>query len=1198
MLAIDGAVVISATDLTVALGCEYALLRRLDEVLERTPRLETSDPMRERAAALGGVHEERVLTSYRERFGTDVVEIAGVQEWTREQLQAQHEATLRALAAGAPVVAQGALFDGRFHGRPDFLVREGEVAGQARYAVVDAKLARRAKGTAILQLAAYADALQRAGVPVAEHTHLHLGNDVVTEHSTHDSLLVLAEVRHRVDGLVERHAAQVRPVRWGDPRVSACGWCDYCADAIEQTRDVRLVWGLRAGTRELLRAAGLSTIDALADSSGPVEGINPAALHRFRTQARLQVQQERAEAAGTTPALAARVHSVGPLDALPAPDAGDLFFDFEGDPMWVDSDRSQWGLEYLFGVLENPDVAAPNGRYVTFWAHDRAAEKQALLDFLTYLRERRVEHPDMHVYHYAFYEPATLRALASRHGVPRAEVEEALETFVDLYEVVKRSVHVSQRSYSIKKLEPFYMGEHLRDADGVTDGGASVVAYAEAVALREAGDEAGWQQRLQALAEYNRYDCESTLRLRDWLLDLREQAHRENLQEAVAHAAAALGGEPVTELQELEEPALLPEPERGVRLRENDVLARRVRARIEAGESDPALPLLAAALTYHRTEEEAFWSAHRARLGPDAPDFSDERDVLDVHSVQAGPWERSSTQRWRRTLVLEGRLGAGSSIEAGGSVFCVYRSPLPHGMRTRSGQVRATSHGTLLSRSSTAAGLDVLEVRERLEAEVPPHTAEPMLVVPGAPPRTSTLVAAICTVARGVLGDGEPAAGPALDLLRRTPPRQRSGALPHAAAATASERAAAVTAALLDSDGSYVAVQGPPGTGKTRVGAEVVARLVREHGWRVGVVAQSHTVVEHMLEQVIAAGVPAEQIGKRGGSGGAWRRLDGAGHLDFVSGPGGGCVLGGTTWDLANRNRVPLAALDLLVVEEAGQYALANTLAAATAAQRLLLLGDPQQLPQVGAARHPAPVDSSALGWLMGSARVLPAGLGYFLDRTWRLHPALCAAVSALSYEGRLCSAEPAAARSLEGIAPGVHEVLVEHRGNRARSPEEAAEVTAQITRLLGREWSSEHGKRPLGQHDVIVVAAYNAQVAQIRQQLDAAGLADVQVGTVDRFQGREAAVVIVSLAASTAKDAARGLRFLLDRHRVNVALSRGRYAAIVVRSPALTRAMPTSPRELADLAAFIEVVGHRREEPRRTPTVTAPAEDAARTVA
>lgn len=1189
MFALDGTVILSATDLTVALTCEYALLRRLDEVLERAPRLEVVDLVRERAAALGDAHELRVLEGYRERFGDAVVEIEPVTDWTREELVAAHERTVAALAAGAPVVAQASFFDGRLHGRADFLVREGEVDGVPRYAVVDAKLARRARATAILQLAVYADQVERAGIAVAPTTHLHLGNDVVTRHDTADSLVVTRGIRAHVQRLVDRHVDEP-PVAWGDERITACGWCEHCRAAIEPARDLRLVWGLRDRHRETLRDAGITTIDALAASDGEIRGMNPHALERLRTQARLQLRQERAAEAGQTPSVFAQVHTLDALDELPPPDPGDVFFDFEGDPMWVDDDRSTWGLEYLFGLLEAPTPEHPEGRYVTFWAHDRAQERQAFLDFLDYLRRRRAEHPGMHVYHSAFYEPAALRQLAARHGVGREEVEELLGAgvFVDLYETVKRGVHVSQRSYSIKKLEPLYMGDRLRDADGVTDGGASVVAYAEAAAMRAAGDEAGWAERMAALADYNRYDCESTWRLRDWLLALRADAHRERLDEVVAHAAAALGAEPVAELQPELVTGLEEVRRSGTRVREHELLVRRLLAR---DDPDPAVPLVAAALGYHDAEDEAFWSSHRARLQAAAPDWADEKDVLDVHHAEAEPWgEPTARGRMRRHLVVEGRLGPGSTIEPGADVFCVYRPPLPIGMQPRAGQVRGTSRATVLARTTTADGLDRLELRERLDEGVQPHSETPMLVAPGPPPRSRTLVSAIGEVARGLLGDTAPVAGAALDVLRRTPPRQRSGALPAAAEGASDALATTVTAALLDSDDSYLAVQGPPGTGKTWLSAAVVARLVRDHGWRVGVVAQSHAVVEHLLDGVVAAGVPVDAVAKRGGDGG-WRRLGGAGHHRFLDRADGGCVLGGTSWDFANRNRVAAGSLDLLVVEEAGQLSLANLLATATAARRLLLVGDPQQLPQVSQARHDAPVDTSALGWLMRGHDVLPDELGYFLDRTWRMHPSLCQAVSQLAYDDRLGSAPPAAARHLEGVEPGVHEVLVEHRRNVARSPEEAAEVVAQVERLLGRTWSDEHGTRPLTEADVVVVAPYNAQVQAIDEALAGAGLGGVRVGTVDRFQGQEAVVAVLSLAASTARDAARGLGFLLDRHRINVALSRARWAAIVVRSPALTRTMPTRADELADLAAFLRVSGRAHEHrPRARRPVAAAA--------
>ncbi|WP_454300084.1 DEAD/DEAH box helicase [Salana multivorans] len=265
--------------------------------------------------------------------------------------------------------------------------------------------------------------------------------------------------------------------------------------------------------------------------------------------------------------------------------------------------------------------------------------------------------------------------------------------------------------------------------------------------------------------------------------------------------------------------------------------------------------------------------------------------------------------------------------------------------------------------------------------------------------------------------------------------------------------------------------------------------------------------------------------------------------------------------------------LDLLVIDEAGQFSLASTIAVSVAASRLLLLGDPQQLPQVSQGTHPEPVDESALGWLVDGHRTIPPELGYFLGETYRMHPDLTEVVSRHSYEDRLHAAAPPAARHLDGIGPGLHVVTVDHTGNQTESPEEAAEVVRQIRDLLGSQWvdpGDAATPRALGPEDFLVVAPYNAQVSRIRTELRRAGLDGVRVGTVDRFQGQEAPVAIVSMAASSSADAPRGLGFLLDRNRINVAISRAQWCAVLIRSRELTAAMPSSTRGLLDLGGFI----------------------------
>jgi superfamily I DNA and/or RNA helicase len=305
----------------------------------------------------------------------------------------------------------------------------------------------------------------------------------------------------------------------------------------------------------------------------------------------------------------------------------------------------------------------------------------------------------------------------------------------------------------------------------------------------------------------------------------------------------------------------------------------------------------------------------------------------------------------------------------------------------------------------------------------------------------------------------------------------------------------------------------------------------------------------------------------------AWTPVkDGAAVAGFLGGAGEtGGVVGGTAWTFANGDTIPRRSLDLLVVDEAGQFSLAPTIASSVAAQRLLLLGDPQQLPQVSQGSHPEPVDESALGWVADGHDVLPAELGYFLSRTYRMHPAVTAPVSRLSYAGQLESRAPS--RLLEGVEPGLHVSPVVHSGDTTSSVDEAERVVELVRSVVGRRWTDEHGTRSLTDDDVIVVAPYNAQGAVIRELLDRAGYAGTTVGTVDLFQGREAVVAIVSLAASSAADIPRGLDFLLMPNRLNVAISRAKWAAWLVHSPALASSMPTSIAGLGLLSRFIELV-------------------------
>jgi predicted RecB family nuclease len=1164
MFVTDAAVVLSASDLTAASTCEWAVLRRLDAKLGRVDAVpEPEDALNRRAARLGDAHEERQLAAYRRQHGTGVVEIERPSD-TRDlaALAAAQDRTVDAMRGDAQVVFQATLFDGRFVGFADFLVRTELPGGGTVWEVYDTKLARRAKVTALMQLAAYAGQLEALGLPMGERVHLLLGDGSTSTHRLADVRPVFTERMDRLRAQVDARVADPGAIVWGAEGVVACGRCAECTAQVAASRDVLLVGRLTVRQRDRLRVAGITTIDAFAAGSGPVEGIGAAPLQRLRLQARLQLA---AEARGGRGVEAQVIDQEG-LAALPEPDAGDVFFDFEGDPLWSDDGRT-WGLEYLFGVVEHD---GGRERFRPFWAHDREQEKQALLDFLRYVQDRRRDHPGMHVYHYADYERSHLQQLCARHGVGETILDELLRehVLVDLYPIVLRSVRISERSYSLKKLEPLYMGERLRESD-VTDGAASVDAYVAYARLVEEGraDEAAAQ--LREIADYNEYDCASTLGLRDWLLRLADErgvARRPPLPQDPDADAALVRREVAATAALLAHVADVPRQDRTPR--------------------QVALALAAAAIEYHRREDKSFWWEHFNREISPVDDWADQKDVLVVEQAEVlADWGREGQQRSdRRTVRLVGQLASGSGLRRGSSTYLMYDGEGPDGCdRVPVGQRGENQHGEVRAIEVLPDGRVSVDVEEQAGSRDGAPCAGwaelPFALTPGRPLATPSQRGAILQWGERLAL--EPGSRDAiLDLLRRDPPHLVAGASLESPSVPTPE---AVVRDLLALDGSYLAVQGPPGTGKTHLGAEVIAALLRDHGWRIGVVAQSHAVVENLLDRVVAAGADAELVKKKvssAGTLGSWTRFQpetSAALLLFVmQRRGSGAVIGGTTWTFSNARQVPRHELDLLVVDEAGQFSIANTIAVGVSAKNLLLLGDPQQLPQVSQGLHPEPVDTSALGWLSDGHDVLPAEHGVFLPETWRMHPALTAAVSELSYEGRLSARTPETTdRRLDGVAPGLHPVPVDHAGDTVESRAEAAAVLRLVRAHLGLPWTDPSRGRvadPLAEDDLIVVAPFNAQVALLRGVLDAAGFPRVRVGTVDRFQGQEAVIAIVSLTASSASDVPRGIGFVLSRNRINVAISRAQWAGYLVYSPALADALPHDAEGVAELSGFLRL--------------------------
>ena len=750
---------------------------------------------------------------------------------------------------------------------------------------------------------------------------------------------------------------------------------------------------------------------------------------------------------------------------------------------------------------------------------------------------------------------------------------------------------------------------------------------AQLASLEEHAAEHGWgageleAAMLLSMTNYHRRERapfwrEHIRRLEDgptaWVAS-RDYAYLDRVQVlSVEHAHALLSTPADLEAlaAAMKEPTEVPDAPGWYRVRGAQV--RLLRARIEA---DPSLVIA--------PSDRAVFCAYEAGLSPQIALDRMESQVNYFRASNPGervPAELTATGFFglRVLAVTQGGFGAGSVDSAD--------SADPEEAAAESGKSTGESAGEFL---------EVL-LQERIRVKDEPHRALPSGIGPGDPVSTATIEAALQADVHGLLfngtlmpsdpvlngpvpGEGSeafsessetpdpPRALPSVldaaasltgvksasaDLLFRRAPRLKKGAsnaknaenLPHEVDFSGSDlpTVGAVHAAVRALDHSYVAVQGPPGAGKTFLASHVIARLVAE-GAKVGVVAQSHAVIENLMLACCARdGFDVSRAvrlrSKSVTPDAPWSEVSDSELVELISGAGG-LLFGGTVWDYVSERRVPAGSLDVLVVDEAGQFSLTNTVAAARAARSVLLLGDPQQLPQVSTGVHPYPVDVSALGWLSDGAAALDPRFGYFLGESWRMDSALCERVSWLSYDGALASAAATAGRTLRGVEPGVVSYPVAHAGCSVRSVQEAQAVVDCVRELLGREWVPAAGAepRPLAAEDCIVVAAYNAQVDCVREALIAAGLADssgagVRVGTVDKFQGQEAAVVLVSLASSRV-DSGRGAGFVLSPNRLNVAVSRGQWQAVLVHSPWVARSVPQDVEEVLALSGFAGLV-------------------------
>ncbi len=1082
-------------------------------------------------AETGDQHERAVLGELKSAT-------PGLVEVPKEDPVVARAGTLEAIQAKAPIIYQAHLEHGRFAGSADFLLLDA--AG--RYQVWDTKLARSPKPYYAVQLCCYSEMLAAmVGCPLPAKFGIILGAKDQVEFRVEDFIHYYHGVKAGFLALQDGFTGDWKDRPEPQPRADHGRWTSHAEQFFRDADHLVQVAGITVGQIKKLRDAGINTMAALALAPGQaVEKLARRSLDKLTAQACLQCQtrEDRVHRPDAPPRYEVLPHQgangepVG-LAALPPDHDADVFFDMEGYPL------VPGGLEYLFGLCTR--AGKPGAlEFKDWWAHDREGEKLAFEVFVDWVFRRWKENPEMHIYHYAAYEVSAVRRLSTRHDTRQDEVDELLrnEVFVDLYQVVRHGLRIGEDSYSIKRVERLYRPKRITSVATAAD---SIVQYALWI---ESGQPGQWQESgiLKGIRDYNEDDCKSTVELLQWLRRV-----------AAKHGIATTSPGPG--------PALTPPP----------ALPAEVVARLDTKaklrmRGDAVSVVLADLVDFHRRELKPVWWRMFDRAGAEPETLRDDPGCLE--GIRAcGPSrveKKSLVQTYRFDPSQECKLGEDGKVKF-----------------THNLQVTFT-----VTSINTVDGRLDLKVGQRTLAES----------CAGAFPAQGSVLAdeyvspagipvALTEVAAGHLSGHLPQ--PVAALLHRvapmTPMRQPGE--------STAEAAVRIAGSMY---GGCLVIQGPPGTGKTYTASRVIDALLRA-GKRVGVTSNSHKAIMNLLLACddAARGRAGRLVGiKVGGDdqGPLFEDNPGFRHVKSTAEARAAYtdgVVGGTAW-LFTRPEWE-GELDYLFIDEAVQVSLANAVAMARSASNLILLGDQMQLEQPIQGAHPGDASLSALQYALKDVAaskpdapvlhaVVPPDCGLFLGESRRMHPAVCRFISESIYEGRLGShpqcalqriVKPSGARGFVTREAGVVCIGVGHEGNVERSDEEVERAVAIYRELLGRDYiAQDEGMRPLGLGDFLLIAPYNAQV----RALQAALPRGARVGSVDKFQGQEAPVCILSLCSSFGEYGSRGLGFILDRNRINVAISRAQCLAVVIADPRIATTPAHSIEEMRLVNLFCKL--------------------------
>lgn len=1064
------------------------------------------------------VYKNRVLDMLRER---------GIkfEEAYLQQLEAEGKVTVKisqqssnpvketeeAMRNGVDVIYQARLVEeGAWGGWSDFVLKVDKPSnlGNWSYEVLDTKLATETRAGTILQIALYSEKIGLIQGVMPEKMWVQTP-DGKKEYRVDDYISFVRLAKKRlIESIDNENVTYPEPITHCD----ICNWWEHCNKQRRQDDHMGFIAGMGTAQIKEMRSNNINTLEAFAKWDMPTNfSPNKGAAETYQKlndQARVQYvgRTESRNVYETLPVVPEKG-----FNALPVPSKHDIYLDLEGDPM-----VEPGGLEYLFGWYYD-------GVYTPIWVNNEAEEKAAFEQFVAFVLSKQVIDENLHIYHYAPYETTAFKRIMSKYATCENEIDTMLRagTFVDLYGIVRQSVRASVEKYSIKDLEKFFGYERQMELRTLSKIKAEFEFLLETQKLNEVTDE-----MRDGIQLYNHDDCVSTYRLHKWLEGLRDELIQKGIELKRPKVKEGDPSEGIKDHQKRIKPifdALM----QGI----SENSAERVTA-VDKGKF-----VMAHMLDWYRREKKSFWWEYFRLLELPADELIEERGALSYLQY------------------------SGKVEQVAKSVIETYTFPHQESDIKKGDKIRNQAGET----AGTIEEIDLKKREVKIKKTIAKAGQHPISIFPFEDFPTDDKENAIIEMAQWVVENGLDSDLPnykaGRDLLLRNNPRTIASVI---------ETDNTLDLALdwsLKLDQTILSIQGPPGTGKSYTASNVIIGLIKANK-KIGITALSHKVITGLLEKVQSEAdkidLPINILQKVSSSNKEtypWKTT--SDNATMVSHMPTANVVAGTSfmWSTPHYKNT----VDYLFVDEAGQLALIDTLAITQSTKNIVLLGDQQQLQQPQQGVHPEGSEVSALEHIINGHQTILKEQGVFLKETWRMHPTICAFDSELFYENKL-NAIPslinqAVLENTVFAGAGLFHVNISHQGNTNSSDEEVNVIEKIVKDLTKGDvfWNDkEHKKTVLTRAHIKIISPYNAQVQKLLERID-----DVAVGTVDKFQGQEAPVVIYSVATSSPEEAPRGMDFLYSPNRFNVAVSRARGIFIMVSNASIFEPDCKSPAQI-----------------------------------